>query len=56
MPISDGASVVTAAIFQVTAASSVPEAERRHHVEQLLRDEFAALQREVAADRTRNDD
>jgi hypothetical protein len=56
MPISDRASVVTTAIFQVTAASSVPEAERRRHVEQLLRDEFAALQRDAAADRKQGDD
>jgi hypothetical protein len=47
----DRAAVITRAIMQITSTSSVPEPERRLHIEALIRDELDDLRREVAADR-----
>ena len=46
----DRAAVVTTALLQVFS-SSAPHAELRQYVEELLRDEFADVERQVAADR-----
>jgi len=47
----DHAAVVATALFQITAVSSIAEAERRVLVENLIRDELAAARREGMADR-----
>jgi hypothetical protein len=54
MAIPDRAVVVTTALLQLTAASSIPQAELRRHVEQLLRDEFHDVARQAVADRGRD--
>lgn len=48
----DRATVVTTAVLQITAASSLAEAERRLHVENLLRDEFDDVKRQAIAERS----
>ena len=52
----DRAAVVTTAVMQVSAASSVSEMERRLHVENLLRDEFDDVKRQAIDDRGLGDD
>jgi len=47
----DRATVVTTAVTQITAASSLSEMERRLHAENLLRDEFDDVKRQAIADR-----
>jgi len=51
----DRACVVTRMVHRITAASSVPEAERWRYVEAALRDEFADERREAVADRRLDD-
>lgn len=50
-PHHDRAAAITTAVLQLTAASSVPEIERRLQVENLLRDELAAVEQQIAAER-----
>jgi hypothetical protein len=47
----DRAALITTAVFQITAASSIPEAERRTHVENLIRDELDEVRRAAIVDR-----
>jgi hypothetical protein len=51
----DRAAVVTTALLQIFLSPSTPLSELRQHVEELLRDEFADVERQVAADRTNVD-
>jgi hypothetical protein len=51
----DRAAVVTMALLQIILSPSTPLSELRQHVEELLRDEFADVERQVAADRTNVD-
>jgi len=39
----DRAAAIATAVIQITTASSIPETERRLHVENLLRDELDAV-------------
>jgi hypothetical protein len=48
--IKDRADGMTTRVFQITALSSICEAERRAQVRDLIRDELQDLRREVAAD------
>jgi hypothetical protein len=43
------------ALLQIILSPSTPLSELRQHVEELLRDEFADVERQVAADRTNVD-
>jgi hypothetical protein len=47
----DRAAVVTTALPQIILSSSTPRSGLRHDVEELLRDEFADIKRQAAADR-----
>ena len=47
----DRAAVVTTALLHIILSSSTPRSELRQHVEELLRDEFADVERQAAADR-----
>jgi hypothetical protein len=51
----DRAAVVTTALLQIILSSSTPRLGLRQHVEELLRDEFADVERQAAADRTNVD-
>jgi hypothetical protein len=51
----DRAAVVTTALLQIMLSSSTSRSELRQHVEELLRDEFADVERQAAADRTNVD-
>ena len=51
----DRAAVVTTALLQIILSPSTPLSELRQHVEELLRDEFVDVERQVAADRTNVD-
>jgi hypothetical protein len=51
----DRAAVVTTALLQIILSSSTPRSGLRQHVEELLRDEFADVERQAAADRTNVD-
>jgi len=51
----DRAAVVTTALLQIFS-SSTPQSGLRCHVEQLLRDEFADVERQATADRGLGDD
>ena len=51
----DRASVVTTALLHIILSSSTPRSGLRQHVEELLRDEFADVERQAAADRTNVD-
>jgi hypothetical protein len=51
----DRAAVVTTALLQIFS-SSTPHSGLRHHVEELLRDEFADVERQAFADRGAGDD
>jgi len=50
-PYRDRAALITTAVIQIAAASSILETERRLHIENLLRDELDAVRREAIADR-----
>jgi hypothetical protein len=52
----DRAAVVTTAVMQIIAASSVSEMERKLHVENLLRNEFDDVKRQAIAERELGDD
>jgi len=47
----DRAARVTTALLQIILSSSTPRSGLRQHVEELLRDEFADIERQSAADR-----
>jgi hypothetical protein len=47
----DRAGIVATAVIKITTASFISEAERRLHFENLLRDELADLERQVANER-----
>ena len=51
----DRAAVVTTALLQIILSSLTPRSGLWQHVEDLLRDEFADAERQVAADRTNVD-
>jgi len=51
----DRAAVVTTAVLQIILSSSTPRSGLRQHVEELLRDEFADVERQAVADRTNVD-
>ena len=51
----DRAARVTTALLQIILSSSTPRSGLRQHVEELLRDEFADVERQAAADRTNVD-
>ena len=51
----DRAAVVATALLQIILSSSTPRSELRQHVEELLRDEFADVERQAATDRTNVD-
>jgi hypothetical protein len=51
----DRAAVVTTALLHIILSSSTPRSGLRQHVEELLRDEFADVERQAAADRTNVD-
>jgi len=51
----DHAAVLATAVFQITAASSIPEAERRLHIENLVREELDEVRREAISDRRVDD-
>ena len=51
----DRAAVVTTALLQIFS-SSTPWSGLRHHVEELLRDEFDDVKRQAIADRELGDD
>ena len=51
----DRAAVVTTALLHIILSSSRPRSGLRQHVEELLRDEFADVERQAAADRTNVD-
>jgi hypothetical protein len=46
----DRAAVVTTALLQIFS-SSTPQSGLRHHIEELLRNEFIDIERQAAADR-----
>jgi len=46
----DRAAVVTTALLQTILSSSTPQAGLRQHVEALLRDEFADIQRQIISE------
>jgi hypothetical protein len=50
MVVSDRAAVVTTAVLQLILSSSAPMA-ARNRIEALLRDEFADIERQAAAER-----
>jgi len=52
----DRATLVTSALLQITATSSLSEMERKLHVENLLRDEFDDVKRQAIDDRGLGDD
>jgi len=54
-PNCDRAAVVTTAVLQIILSSSTPRSGLRQHVEELLRDEFAGVERQAVADRTNVD-
>jgi hypothetical protein len=56
MPARDRAAVIAIAVFQITTASSLSEAERRLHIENLLRNEFTDLKRQIANERNGSSD
>ena len=47
----DRAARVTTALLQIIPSSSTPRSGLQQHVEELLRDEFADIERQAAADR-----
>jgi hypothetical protein len=51
----DRAAHVTTALLQIILSSLTPRSGLRQHVEELLRDEFADVERQAAADRTNVD-
>src|SRR5262245_20653044 len=51
----DRAAVVTRTLLQIILSSSTPLSGLRQQVEELLRDEFADVERQTAADRTNVD-
>jgi len=51
----DRAAVVTTALLQIFS-SSTPQSGLRHHVEELLRNEFADVERQAITDRGLGDD
>jgi len=51
----DRAAVVTTALLHIILSSSTPRSGLRQHVEELLRDEFADVERQAAVDRTNVD-
>jgi hypothetical protein len=51
----DRAAVVTTALLQIILSSSTSRSGLRQHVEELLRDEFADVERQAATDRTNVD-
>jgi hypothetical protein len=51
----DRAAVVTTALLHIILSSSTPRSGLRQHVEELLRAEFADVERQAAADRTNVD-
>ena len=51
----DRAAIVTTTLLQIFS-SSTPWSGLRHHVEELLRDEFADVKRQAIADRELGDD
>jgi hypothetical protein len=52
----DRVAVITTALLQIILLSSTPRSGLRHHVEQLLRDEFNDVKRQAIADRELGDD
>jgi hypothetical protein len=51
----DRAAVVTTALLQIFS-SSTPQSGLRHHIEELLRNEFADVERQTITDRGVGDD
>jgi hypothetical protein len=52
----DRAAVTATALLQIIFSSSTPQLGLQHHVEELLRDEFADVERQAIADRGLGDD
>jgi hypothetical protein len=54
--ISDRAALIATAMQQITNCGALTEAERRQHIEALVRDEIVDICREIAGDRRDEDD